>query len=97
MIAVLVPTHAHINAWQVDNRPAIVTSHRVRNEFTMKDGKKYRLFAIRGTIDIERLRGYDWEKIVITYGDSKPDWRDNCTLLVRRNLPIDPATLEYAQ
>jgi hypothetical protein len=97
MIAVLVPTHAHVNAWYTDNRADIVTAHRVKNEFNMKDGTTCRLIVVQGTIDIMRLQGYDWEKIVITYGDDKRDWRDNCTLRVRQNLNIDPARLEYKQ
>ncbi len=97
MIAILVPTHAHINSWVVDNRPKIVTEHRVKNEFKMKNGTTCRVFAVQGTIDIERLRGYDWDKIVITYGEENIPWQANCTLRVRKEIGIDPKHLEYDQ
>lgn len=99
MNAVLVSRPAHVSAWQHDNRDNIATSHRVKNEFTMKDGTVNRLFVVRGSIDIERLRGYDWDKIVILYGNDTNNgaWRDMCTLLVRQQLPIDPSRLEYKE
>lgn len=85
MIAVLLPTAANISAWVTDNRENIVVNQRVKNQFTLKDGKVYRLFAVRGTIDIERLRGYEWEKIIIQWGD--PRWRSNVEHYVRDLLP----------
>lgn len=85
MIAVLLPTAANISAWVTDNRENIVVNQRVKNKFTLKDGKVYRLYAIRGTIDVERLRGVEWEKIIIQWGDHA--WRSNVEHYVRTMLP----------
>lgn len=85
MNAVLVPTHAHISAWFLDNRDNISVAQRVKNQATMKDGNVCRVFAIRGSIDIERLRGYEWEKIIITYGDDT--WRSHVEASIRNYLP----------
>lgn len=94
MNAVLVPTHQHISAWFLDNRENISVQQRVRNQATMKDGSVCRVFAIRGSIDVERLRGYEWEKIIITYGDGS--WRNNVERLVFQALPPHSRqTLEF--
>lgn len=97
MNAILVKCPAHISAWALDNQAEIQQSHRVKNQFTMKDGTVNRLFVVRGTIDIERLRGYEWNKIVILYGKDNPVWRDNCYMYVRQQLPIDPKLVEHVE
>jgi len=95
MIAVLVAKPAHMWTWQMDNQADIVQAQRVRNQFTLKDGNTYRLFVVRGSIDIERLRGYEWDKIIIQYACDDLKWRAYVTLLIRQQLPIDPKRLEY--
>lgn len=96
MIAVLVRTPHHISAWFLDNRAEIKIANRVKNQFTMNDGTIVRLFVVRGSVDIERLRGYDWQKIIIQYGKDNVPWQANVQTYVCQ-LPIDPSRVEFKE
>lgn len=94
MNAVLVPTYKHISTWFIDNHDNIAINQRVKNQATMKDGTVCRIYAIRGSVDVERLRGYEWEKIIFWYGSSS--WRDNVSHLVMQTLsPLSRKHLEF--